>query len=210
MFLINRNSGGKFKYAWRDLSFLGFSQRPCPGCGRQNAEFCYEDGPHSLMLEGGKAYPDLLAYTGAGEQMLILSAPAVDILLAEGISGFSAKEKVMVSDVTGEILFNAPDYFLLSVGGRIELDLAAMGLKKKKLCPQCGQFEWNRQRLYPLVLDMAAWDGSDLCRVESIPGYFVCSDRFADIVKKHGLTGFSLNKLLTPNSTLHSPLSTLL
>ena len=199
MHTVACDTARKYKYAWRDLSFLGFSQSQCPVCGRKTAEFCYEDGPHRLMLEGGKAYPDLLAYTGAGERMLILSARAVEIFYEEEVTGFSVKEKVMVPEESGEISSDIPDCFLLSVSGRIELDLAAMGLKKKKLCPQCGQFEWNRQRVHPLILDMAAWDGSDLCRVESIPGYFVCSDRFAELVNIHGLTGFCVKKLI-PNS----------
>lgn len=84
---------------------------------------------------------------------------------------------------------------LARICGRIELDLPKMGLKKKKLCRVCGGFEWNRQRLSPLLLDASAWDGNDICRVDSIPGYVVCTDRVVALVKKQKLKGFSFRAL---------------
>ena len=70
-----------------------------------------------------------------------------------------------------------------------------MGLKKKKRCRVCGGFEWNRQRLSPLHLDASAWDGNDLCRVDSIPGYVICTDNVVALVKKQQLKGFSFRAL---------------
>lgn len=137
-----------------------------------------------LFLEGGKMYPDYLAFTGAGEQLFLLSERAVPVFEENGISGFSGKWEVTVSD--------GPRYFAMEIGGSVELDFAAMHLKKKNLCSRCGQYNWNRQRMEPVILDEASWDGSDICRVKSLPGLFACSRRFAQIVKDHGLTGFLL------------------
>ena len=69
-------------------------------------------------------------------------------------------------------------------------DISLAGIQEE-ICSSCGRFEWNRQRLYPLYLDEETWDGSDICRVESIPGYIVCTERVVDLVKRQKLKGFS-------------------
>lgn len=70
-----------------------------------------------------------------------------------------------------------------------------MCLKKKKLCKVCGSFEWNRQRLCPLYLDEGAWDESHICRVASIPGHVICTERIVPLVKKHKIKVFRFQAL---------------
>lgn len=182
--LLQPDTNRKYRYAWKDESFLGFGQRVCSHCGRMISESRYTGDVRWLALEGGKTYPDCLAFTGAGERLFILSESAVRIFEDCGITGFSGKREVLVSD--------GPQYFAMEISGRVELDYVAMQLKKKKLCPECGQFDWNRQRMAPVILDEGSWDGCDICRVKSLPGFFSCSERFAEIVKEYKLTGFVL------------------
>jgi hypothetical protein len=70
-----------------------------------------------------------------------------------------------------------------------------MQLKKKRVCPSCGQFEWNRQRLPAMILNVSSWDGSDICRLASIPGFIVCTDKFKTIVQNNQLKGFSFEQV---------------
>lgn len=182
--LLQADTKRKYRYAWKDESFLGFEQQVCSFCGRMISECRYDGDIHRLILEGGNTYPDYLTFTGAGERLFLLSERAVRIFEDCGIAGFSGKREVMVSD--------GPQYFAMEISGRVELDFVTMQLKKKKLCPECGQFGWNRQRMDPVILDEGSWDGCDICRVKSLPGFFACSERFAEAVKDYKLTGFVL------------------
>ena len=145
----------------------------------------------SAKPTGGSKYPDHLEFTGAGGAPLLLSRRAADAFRENGITGIEETVPVQTVRESGPLPEGAPEYVLARVRGRIELDLPKMGLKKKKLCRVCGGFEWNRQRLSPLLLDASTWDGSDLCRIDSIPGYVICTDRVVALVKKQKLKGFS-------------------
>jgi len=184
LLLLQPDTNRKYRYAWKDESFLGFEQRVCVQCGRTVTEMRYDEGVHRLALEGGTVYPDYLAFTGSGERLFLLTERAVIALEESGITGFSGKREVLVLD--------GPKYFAMDICGSVELDFAAMHLKKKMLCPECGQFRWNRQRLEPVILDESTWDGADICRVKSMPGFCACTQQFADMVKKYKLTGFLL------------------
>lgn len=113
------------------------------------------------------------------------------------MSGYDHAEPVTV-EPRGMNKDGSPiDYFQLNICGRAELDFKAMFLKKKKYCAVCGQYEWNRQRFYPRVVDGNSWDGSDLARVVSITGWILCSDKVRKIVKKHKLKGFVFTEART-------------
>ena len=72
-----------------------------------------------------------------------------------------------------------------------------MKLKKKNLCSSCGRFAWSRERLYtiPAAVDMDTWSGHDLCRVGDFPAMIVCSERVAEVIRKHKLTGAELGPI---------------
>ena len=118
------------------------------------------------------------------------SEKALKLFAENNVSGYDHAEPVTF-EPRGMNKDGSPiDYFQLNICGRAELDFKAMFLKKKKYCAVCGQYEWNRQRFYPRVVDGNSWDGSDLARVVSIPGWILCSDKVRKIVKKHKLKGF--------------------
>ena len=180
-----------YQYAVADTAFAGFERTICPACGRELASARFE-GPHCLIAEGGPRYPDQLPFCGAGGPMLILSRRAVEIFRENGISGIGEVRPVQVRKAGQTPLpGSAPDYCLVTVSGKVELDLEAMCLKKKRLCPSCGSFDWNRQRMPKLCVDERIWDGSSLCRAVSIPGYLICTEELVALVKKYRLKGFS-------------------
>ena len=183
-----------YQYAFMDLSFAGYTKSICAGCGRENTAAGFS-GPHRLAAEGGPRYPDYLPFSGAGGPMLILSERAVTVFRENGITGIGAVTPVAVVkfDHGTEVPLpeSAPDYYQVTISGTVDLDLPQMCLKKKRVCPDCGGFSWNRQRMPKMFLDESTWDGGDLCRVASIPGYVICSETVVTLVKKHQLKGFA-------------------
>lgn len=189
-----------YKYAWQDLSFVDWVKTPCEACGRDISKTEYEPGGHRLVLEGGKRYPDFLAFTGAGERIFLVSERALEVFTQNQVSGIASWERVscvseMVRGKYMEPQGEAPNYWKLNISGRVDLDMKAMFLKKKHRCDKCGQFVWNRERLYPMYLDPNTWDGSDLCRITSIPGHVVCSDKLVRLIKKYSLKGACLEAI---------------
>ena len=193
-YLLECSGKSACQYAWKDTALDSLVQRQCEACGRTLSQWSFS-GPHHLLLEGGPKYPDRLEFTGAGGAPLLLSRRAADAFRENGITGIEETVPVQTAQESGPLPEGAPEYVLVRICGRIDLDLPKMGLKKKKLCRVCGGFEWNRQRLSPLLLDASAWDGNDLCRVDSIPGYVICTDNVVALVKKQKLKGFSFRAL---------------
>ncbi len=192
LYWLEHNSQKKYKYAYKDDSLIGYSRSICSQCNREIAIPQYKETAPYLLLEGGNTSPDFLQFCGAGRQLCLVSEKALDIFENNRISGYAGSQLVscenerQISSVT-----QFPRYYSMHISGRIELNTAAMHIKKKRVCSHCGQYEWSRMRLEPYILDLSTWDGSDLCLVDSIPGFRVCTDKLKEIIQKHKLTGFS-------------------
>lgn len=186
----------RYVYAYKDISFEGYNRETCPQCGRKNAIAHYTGRNSHLLLEGRGTYPDFLQFCGAGNRLFIVSEKALNIFEQYGITGYYTYAPVtfdssLVATNTKKMI--VPDYFNLEIGGRIDLDLRAMHLKQKKKCATCGQFEWSRQKLDPMILDRTSWDGSDLCTLTSMQGFRICSEVFVRLVNDNKLSGFSFH-----------------
>lgn len=196
--LLQTPSERTYQYAWKDLSFLGFQRSKCPDCSRTVAATAHSS-PRCLLLEGGPKYPDYLAFCGAGEPLFVISERAASVFRANDLLGIAECVPIQVAKEENGVLIplpeNAPNYVMVQITGKIDLDYEKMGLKKKKVCSTCGSFEWNRQRLYPLYMDEHTWDGSDICRNQSLPGYIIFSKVAVELIKKHKLKGFCLKSL---------------
>ena len=195
MYLLQYDRQSKYKYAYKDASFGNYERSVCPECDRAVVLPRFMSERHQLILEGGKVYPDCLQFTGVGKQMFLFSDKSLDIFLQNEISGIGCISEVDIYNVAFQSLADAPKYYSADILGKIELNLFGMNLKRKRFCAQCGQFEWNRNRIEPLRVDENSWDGADVCRVTSIPGYIVCSSKFVDVINRNGLTGFSFLSL---------------
>ncbi len=192
MFRLKINySEKKYCYAQRNLAFTGYTSSKCSNCGRSIIVPNALTQKSEFIIDGGKHFPDFLAYHGAGIYFLI-SKKALQLFVDNRITGFDHYEEVSIHRETDMALNNDNYvYFMLSINGSIDFNLKAMTLKRKRVCPSCNQYDWNIQRLSRLktVLDMDTWDGSDLCRIKSFPGFIVCSDRLRYLVEEHNLTG---------------------
>ena len=195
-YLLEAPGERSYQYAYKDASFVTFQRSKCEDCGREIAEMEY-GGPHCLIAEGGPRYPDYLAFCGAGAPLFVVSERAAQVFRENMLGGIAEFIPIQVMrEKNGELLplpENAPRYMLLQVAGMIDLHLQKMCLKKKRLCKTCGGFEWNRQRFHPLYVDDRTWDGSDLCRIASIPARVVCTEKVLNLIKENKLKGFAFS-----------------
>lgn len=178
----------KYAYAWHDRTLLGYERSTlCPQCGRPVLIPKFSADMPDLLLEGPENYPDFLQFTGAGRQLFLVSERTLELFEENHISGYSGSSLIKVTPSS-----HSSRYYKLNIIGSVDLDYSAMHLKKKKLCPHCNQFEWNRMRLDPMLLDDTTWDGSDLCCLLPFPGFQLCSPAVKELVERYQLTGLLL------------------
>lgn len=197
LFWISFSAPKRYCYAYKDVTLLGYDRFNCPQCNRPFAKPRYESKVPHLLLEGGRKNPDYLQFCGAGRQLFVVSEKTLDLFEQNKISGYTEATQVTTERIDHrEQDLPCPNYYALSITGKIDLDLAQMHVKKKNICASCGQFDWSRMRLEPIFLNPTTWDGSDLCRLTSIPGLSVSSKRIKDLVDRYNLTGFSFKEAL--------------
>lgn len=186
----------KYCYAVENLAFVGFKKKKCPNCGCQDANEMIFQGDDALLIDGANNYPDFMLYGSVGLNFIV-SERVMKVLSEKKITGFDeAKTVSLYRSKYGKLVKQEPNYYMINITGIIDLDLKAMALKRKNVCPICGNFKWSRQRLYTIdsVFDMSTWDGSDICRIQSFPGHIMISDRLKKIFEEHEFTGASFKK----------------
>lgn len=194
--LVNFYSEYKYCYAVENIAFAGFKKEKCPNCGVIDSIDLVFQGEDALLVDGAKKYPDFMRYGSVG-LTFIISDRVMEVFKKEKITGYDTAKKVpLYRSRYGKLVKQEKEYYMLNITGSVELDLKAMSLKKKNVCPLCGSFKWSRQRLYTIasVFDMSTWDGSDICRIKSFPGLIMISDRLKEIFEEHKFTGASLKK----------------
>lgn len=191
-------------YAFEDISFLGYDRSfICLHCNRPVVFPKYSaDKPH-LLIEGAGDYPDYLQFTGVGRQMYLVSERTLELYEKNHISGYSDYYQVSItSEEQGPLKTAIPRYYSLNITGSVDLDLHAMRLKKKKVCSQCGQFEWNRMRMEPMILELSTWDRSDLCALRTFPGFKLCSPKARELMINNHLKGFNFKLAKTGDGSV--------
>ncbi len=195
MFGLNISySEKKYCYAYENLARAGliYQYEKCPHCGRNIAHEPVKTLPDAYVIEGAKAYPDFLFYGGGGINFLV-SEKVVNIFRQQGVTGFDTVTSVpLFRNNRGDLIPQEDvQYFSLNITGSIDLNLKAMSLNRKHICPECGQFDWSRQRLAIIktAFSMESWDQSDLCRIASFPGFIVCTKKVRDIVLEQKFKG---------------------
>ena len=192
LYWLKHGSYNKYKYAYKDMTLLGYTQSICPQCNRSIGTPQFTTETHHLILEGNGTYPDYLQFCGAGKQMFLVTEQTLNTFETNRITGYTSYQPVITETIQqNSNLGRIPTYYCLNISGRIDLDFDAMHIRKRRMCPRCGQFEWSRMKLDPVVLDLSTWNNADLCLVDSIPGYRVCTEKMKRIIQKNRLSGFS-------------------
>jgi hypothetical protein len=71
------------------------------------------------------------------------------------------------------------------------------GVQLVEKCDACGDLEYSGTDQPELILDERQWDGSDFFFVWPLPRFIFVTDRVAELVHKHNLTGV---RLIEPRS----------
>lgn len=202
MFYFIRSSlSEKYKYVYKDASFKSIKQSDCTHCGRKVLSFLYDDSKkHQLVLDGGRIFPDFLAYCGAGYPLVLFSERLINILANNCITGIKDCEPVCLftETTTGfELNSNSPLYYIVKFDGLIDYDYTAMFLKKKNKCNSCNQYELNRKRLYPSYIDTSTWSGNDIGYLYTFPTMIVCTKKVKDLISHNKLIGVEFEPIKT-------------
>ena len=186
----------KYCYAVENLSFVGYKREECSTCKRQIVKEKIYEGEDAFLIDGAKKFPDFMQSCGAGTYFIV-SERVMNVLRENNVSGFDEAKKVpLYRSRYRKLIKQEQEYYIINITGSIDLNLKAMALKRKHICPECGSFDWSRQRLYIFdsVFDMNTWDGSDICRIKSFPGYVMISDKLKEIFEEHKFTGATYKK----------------
>jgi predicted RNA-binding Zn-ribbon protein involved in translation (DUF1610 family) len=172
---------------------VGYKREECPTCKRQVVKEKIYEGEDAFLIDGAKKFPDFMQSC----TYFIVSERVMNVLRENNVSGFDEAKKVpLYRSRYRKLIKQEQEYYIINITGSIDLNLKAMALKRKHVCPECGSFDWSRQRLYIFdsVFDMNTWDGSDICRIKSFPGYVMISDKLKEIFEEHKFTGATYKK----------------
>ena len=180
-------------------TMIGAQQKidECAECGRKYIVSSTISEDSFLLIEGGSKLPDFLQFCDVG-LYLFISSTVIDVFKENIISGYSVERTIpLFREVTGKLQkVDGAHYYSLKVTGKVDFDLKAMHLKKKHICNSCGKFDWSIQKLSVVdtKFDMDTWDQSDICRISSLPGCIVCSDKVANLINLKKLTGVHIQE----------------
>jgi hypothetical protein len=128
-------------------------------------------------------------FTWVWGRELLISQRVLHLFDQHHVTGFEVKPaKVSFSTASKT---QPPDLFELVVSGWGGLAAPAAGASLVESCPACG-FKQYAIAEPSLLIDPAAWDGSDLFFVWPLPGYRFASDRLAGILRQEGVSGLEL------------------
>ncbi|WP_224369039.1 hypothetical protein [Hyalangium versicolor] len=133
---------------------------------------------------------------GPGDEILISErfAQAFEVEGLTGLLGFHPVEVVRVRRKRkGPKPSAVPRYFVVSpCFGRGAVDEARSRLRRDKLvtCPECRST--GVDTIHGFTLEPGTWQGEDVFYPRGLQGDLVVSERFANFVKRHGLTNMKL------------------
>lgn len=183
--------GTKWAYGDKVEPILLGEPRSCPVCGRTLSLLEWLP-PHRVKLSSAKPdkWGDFIWVLGA----LAVSERFQEIYRAEGLTGiehfYPAMEIVRVGTrKTGDLPEGLPAYSMVKIKWNgANLDDAGSEVIRKDNPLRCT-FDRGPVRAYErVVLEPGSWDSSDIFQARGLLAVTIVSERFRDVVKKHGLT----------------------
>jgi hypothetical protein len=174
---------------------LRSQQEKCPTCGSGMVGRKDWDGASAHIIgPEADSYNDYL-----GGFQSVISERMLRDLEERGMTGFVA-HRLPIEAVESPKLKRQPmpNYFILEVVGRVDIDRARFDEFDGNLCPTChkwtprkgGKYRWGDKTRIP-VLD--TWDGSDFVMTRNIEsGSRYCSRRVLDLAREKQWSGFSV------------------
>jgi hypothetical protein len=119
----------------------------------------------------------------------LIQDSVLDLFKKRGFRGFEVK--------TVEAEFKRPDVepprlWEVVVTGWAGTASANSGVKLVERCDWCGDLEYSGCDDPARLIDLSQWDGSDLFMVWPLPKFIFVTDRVAQLIREHRLTGVAL------------------
>jgi hypothetical protein len=121
---------------------------------------------------------------------IFVTPHAVDVLQKNNVTGFETRplgKAVYKKRSRGE----PPPLFELAVTGWGGMAARTAGVELVEFCPACRHRDYTIAEPSQLI-DPSAWDGSDLFMVWPLPRYRFASNRLAEIIRSHPISGVRL------------------
>ncbi len=172
-----------------------FGEAPhCPRCDAPIGMLTWQP-PYRVELElHGSAFGDFV--DGPGYDLLI-SERMAEAFRAEGLVGllgFHPVEVVRVRPTHKKSkAVTVPHYFAVTACyGRGAVDEARSRIRRTEpiTCAECRST--GLDSIHGFVLEAGTWQGEDVFRPRGCQGSLLVSERFAEFVKRHGLTNMKL------------------
>ncbi len=181
------------------LSQRYLKEERCPACNTTIVEKSCENAWMEISGRGTK-WPDVLTAIDG----LILHERVIDIITREKLKGFVAhpiKIRVIKNKKLSESLI--PQYYLIEVNGKIDIDLKNFNDEIGYVCPVC--FCWVRRpksvqswkhRIY--IPNLETWNGFDFVNMRNIRNIQrFCTRRFIDLAYAHKWTNFVFEEMIS-------------
>ncbi|HYO52084.1 imm11 family protein [Archangium sp.] len=167
----------------------------CPRCGDPIGMRTWLP-PYRVELElYGQSLGDFV--DGPGGNSFLISERMAEAFRTEGLTGLLGFHPVEVVRVRrkhkGPKPGAAPRYFAVTVCfGRGAVDEGRSRLRRAVAvtCPECRNP--GRDSIHGFTLESGIWQGEDIFRPRGLQGRILVSERFAELVKQHGLTNMKL------------------
>jgi len=170
----------------------------CRACGGA----IVEKSPQNAKVKIGAAgirWPDVLCDLDG----LILHERVCKILRREQLKGFRA-HPVVITEIKSKKLasLSVPQYFLLDITGRVDIDPNQLDDVGGSLCPVCfrrnaqadNPYRWKEKRIVP---ELETWDGDDFVKIRNWRCEMnYCSKQFIDLANEHRWTNFIFGESL--------------
>lgn len=143
-----------------------------------------------------KKFPDLMLYGGriihTYGSWYIVSEKFVELFNNSNFKGASFYRADMMIKWKKEYRPLEQKYYVMVITGRANLDMKKMNISSCQKCEVCGTYIFdgvlcplfNKNGVYPAILDTSSWDGSDVFNDGD------CTEYFTRTIIQSKLTGF--------------------
>lgn len=169
---------------WADGVSYYPAKHECPKNPEHDISHSGRQGP--LTVELPTADTDDFVWTWGSE--CLITDEVLQLFKREAITGFTA-EPVTVAKVKRGRRQDAPRLHEVVVTGWGGQASAESGITLIERCPGCGHEKYGPILNWARAIDESKWDGSDLFVVWPAPVYIFATERAADIIERHELTG---------------------
>ncbi len=173
---------------------LGDAPR-CPQCGDPIGMRTWLP-PYRVDLElYGQGIGDFV--DGPGGNSFLISERFAEAFRAEGLMGLLGFYPVEVLRARrkrkGPKPATVPRYVVVTPSrsrGAVDVAHSRLRYAKPVTCPECRSE--GLESAHGFVLEPGTWQGEDVFRARGLPGMILVSERFAEFVRRHGLTNIKL------------------